>query len=842
MMCDFNPLRKLWERFPVFVVISVILTALLVGCPAPGPIGGTPSLKPVINPAAPAVPLLNVGNDELSVEWTAPDDCGSTITEYHVQHKLSTADWPTDDSTDTDTIAHTATNHVITGLANAQSYDVRVRAVNKAGAGDWSPPATETPDGTLPTAPTTFMLEVGDEILTATWEAPTNLGASGNIDRYEVQYRKTGASAGEWSNPISVDLTADPPYTYRITGLTNGTEYEVQVYAVSEITAHYPEERNGNSAIDTATPVTTPSAPTALALSPGNTQLSASWSAPTDTGGSAVTAYHLRYRTGGGAWTEISSGIGTSTQHIITGLTNGSTYEVQARAVNAQGNGSWSASETATPVTTPSAPTALTLSPGNTQLSASWSAPTDTGGSAVTAYHLRYRTGGGAWTEISSGIGTSTQYIINGLTNGSTYEVQARAVNAQGNSAWSASETVTAANVSMAPTALTLSPGNTQLSASWTAPTNTGGSAITAYHLRYRTGGGAWTEISSGIGTSTQHIITGLTNGSEYEVQARAVNAQGNSLWSASQTTTLPLIGTRVPVGTVAFVILSEDVHNLIASENLIVKLTTVEPNTAVLSPEGTISGIIPDDYSIVRPGVTVPTVNASTGIITVTASTTEGTYLIYGEKTDGTLWFAEYFYVTVSPQNKTELETALTTGESNWGNNVNLNYIITTAITDMSDMFRDDSYFLGDISEWDTSSVTDMSYMFYQASRFTADISRWDVSSVTNMSNMFNMLTLTAQFNSDISGWNVRSVTNMSDMFWGADAFNADISGWNVSSVRNMDRMFVNARAFNRDLEEWKDHLTLGRNSWNRGKYTGSKENMFWQSGVTGSLIPSWY
>ncbi len=243
MMFNINPLRKLWERVPVFVVMNVILTALLVGCPNPVPIGGTRSLTPVINPAAPAAPILNVGNGELSVEWTAPDDGGSAITEYHVQHKISTADWPTDNSTDTNTINDgTAVNHVITGLANAQSYDVRVRAVNKAGTGNWSPPATETPDGTLPTAPTTFMLEVGEnEILTATWKAPTNLGASGNIDRYEVQYRKTEAPAGEWSNPVPIDLNADPPYTYRITGLTNGTMYTVQVYAVSKITALYPE-------------------------------------------------------------------------------------------------------------------------------------------------------------------------------------------------------------------------------------------------------------------------------------------------------------------------------------------------------------------------------------------------------------------------------------------------------------------------------------------------------------------------------------------------------------------------------------------------------------------------
>ncbi|MGI9256820.1 MAG: BspA family leucine-rich repeat surface protein, partial [Salinispira sp.] len=333
------------------------------------------------------------------------------------------------------------------------------------------------------------------------------------------------------------------------------------------------------------------------------------------------------------------------------------------------------------------------------------------------------------------------------------------------------------------------------------------------------------------IGTSTHHTITSLTNGTEYDVQVRARNTQGNSAWSAAQTATLPLIGTRVPVGTAAFVILSEDVHNLIASENLIVKLTTVEPNTAVLSPQGAIWDVIPATDPA---GVTVPTVNASTGIITVTASTTAGTYLVYGEKTDGTLWFAHYFYVIVNPQTNAELKTAVTTGITIWGNTANLNYIITTAITDMSKVFKDKSAFNGDISGWDTSRVTNMSYMFLQTRTFNGDISNWDVSSVRNMTGMFYQANA---FNRDISSWNVSSVTSVEMMFFYASTFNGDISGWNVSSVTNMQGMFAQASAFNRDLEEWKDHWTLSG-----GTYTGTKNGMFSYSGVPSSLIPSWY
>ena len=43
-----------------------------------------------------------------------------------------------------------------------------------------------------------------------------------------------------------------------------------------------------------------------------------------------------------------------------------------------------------------------------------------------------------------------------------------------------------------------------------------------------------------------------------------------------------------------------------------------------------------------------------------------------------------------------------------------------------------------GDINTWDVSAVTDMSYMFEDASFFNSNISAWDTSNVTDMSYMF--------------------------------------------------------------------------------------------------------
>ena len=132
-------------------------------------------------------------------------------------------------------------------------------------------------------------------------------------------------------------------------------------------------------------------------------------------------------------------------------------------------------------------------------------------------------------------------------------------------------------------------------------------------------------------------------------------------------------------------------------------------------------------------------------------------------------------------------------------GNNTTL--VVTTLITDMSDLFRGNSSFNQDIGTWDVSNVTDMSGMFNGDTAFNQDLSTWDVSNVTNMKNMFQ---LAETFNQDISSWDVSNVTTMYQMFYGATAFNQDISSWDVSNVTDMYGMFGDTSAFNQDISSW--------------------------------------
>ncbi len=543
-----------------------------------------------------------------------------------------------------------------------------------------------------------------------------------------------------------------------------------------------PEPNMGGGNVS---PPGTMAAPT---LEAGDEQLIATWTAPNNGG---ITGYELQYRQysadGGTTWSDPPIEVAApATKTIITGLTNGSSYEVQVRARNSAGTGGWSDSALASPVAVPHAPNAPGLTPENSQLTVYWTAPTSDGGSAITGYELQYRQyssdGGTTWSDPPIEVAApATKTIITGLSNGSSYEVQVRAINAQGAGGWSDSALASPVAVPHAPDLPSLTVENEQLRISWAAPTNTGGSDITGYDLRYALNNSPLPDEPQISNTSnTSHTIMQLEIGSRYTVQVRGINAEGRGPWSESAAKTFPLIATQVPEGTEVFVILST-VDNAIAN--------AANPNITVVP--------------VTSPALTVvlPTIDAATGIIMVTASTSPGTYTVSGTDGGSELFTPEEFSVTLSPPTNAALKTAVANGISNWGQTADLNYILTTAITDMSEVFKDKTAFNGNISGWTVSSVTDMSSMFHGAGAFNGNISGWTVSAVTDMSGMFNNA---RAFNGNISGWTVSAVTDMSEMFRGATAFNRDLNNWTVSSVTTMSNMFYFAKVFNGDISGW--------------------------------------
>ena len=109
---------------------------------------------------------------------------------------------------------------------------------------------------------------------------------------------------------------------------------------------------------DHVEPPLTPAMPAVTATSGSTTSLDVSWTAPANTGRPEISGYDLQYKKlADSAWTagpQGEAGPGVT----IAGLEGDTEYEVQVRAVNADGEGPWSASgsaTTGTPVTSPNA-------------------------------------------------------------------------------------------------------------------------------------------------------------------------------------------------------------------------------------------------------------------------------------------------------------------------------------------------------------------------------------------------------------------------------------------------------------------------------------------------------
>jgi predicted phage tail protein len=234
------------------------------------------------------------------------------------------------------------------------------------------------------------------------------------------------------------------------------------------------------------------------------------------------------------------TGIGaTATTRTITGLTNGTAYTFQVRAVNAIGTGPLStASNEVTPKGPPAAPTGVSAARSSTLVHLSWTAPA-AGGSPITGYTIQVRTGTTVVRTVASA-GTATSTDITGLTNGTAYNFRVQAVNAQGAGPLSgASAAVTPATVPDAPGILAAAQGPAggalTAVANWTAPAGTGGAAITNYRvsaLRVAADGSTTVNAVAIVSAATRTRSFTLGAGT-YRFEVVAINSVGDSAPSA---------------------------------------------------------------------------------------------------------------------------------------------------------------------------------------------------------------------------------------------------------------------------------------------------------------------
>ena len=461
-------------------------------------IAATPRAAVAGVPAAPAGLSATPGDAQVTLSWTDPGD--DTIDNYQISSDGGTS------FADIAGSGADTTGHIVTGLTNGTAYTFALRAVNDSGDGAVSSIAAAPV--AVPSAPSGLTAAAGDAQVTLSWTDPGNA----TIDKYQL------SSDGGTSFADIPGSDADTA-SHTVTGLTNGTEYSFALRAANA---------SGDGAVSsiTATPraavAGVPAAPAGLSATPGDAQVTLSW---TDPGDDTIDNYQIS-SDGGTSFADIAGSDADTASHIVTGLTNGTAYTLALRAVNDSGSGAVS-SIAATPVAVPAPPSGLTAAAGDGQVTLSW---TDPGNDTITGYELRVDSG--AWADIAGSDADTASHTVTGLTNGTAYSFALRAANASGDGAVSsiaATPRAAVAGVPPAPVGLSATPGDAQVTLSWTDP---GDDTIDNYQVS-SDGGTSFADIAGSGADTASHTVTGLTNGTAYTLALRAVNDSGDGAVSS---------------------------------------------------------------------------------------------------------------------------------------------------------------------------------------------------------------------------------------------------------------------------------------------------------------------
>ncbi len=469
-------------------------------------------------------------NGEVNLTWTAPENNGSPIISYKIVRWETGSDvYTTFPNLSTNTFA------VATGLKNGVSYSFKVIAINSIGQSPDSniasaKPLLSSPSTNVPSKITDLLATRGDGKVILTWTNPDNNGSP--ITSYKITYWQIGV--GDF-----MKKTIDGKVTSaQITGLINDASYAFKINAINALGS------GPDSNIDSATPsksvvATIPNQVRGVVVIPSSGQVFLSWIEPSDNG-SPITSYRINVSEKGSSSSTTYPNIGDTTKATILGLQNNKSYDFTISAVNAIGVGKESKAVSATPNNrVPIAITNLKASPGDGQVTLSWTVPADAL-EDITGYRVReFKTGSDSFVSYSI-VGKKTSAVIDGLTNGVPYGFKVLGVNADGIGpdskivyATPMFQSKITGKVPAQIGDLKAIPGNNQVKLQWSAPFDNGFPIIGYKIIQSKTGSSEFTTITKSD-TTNNAIVTGLTNDASYNFKVSAINSEGTGKESIS--------------------------------------------------------------------------------------------------------------------------------------------------------------------------------------------------------------------------------------------------------------------------------------------------------------------
>ena len=389
----------------------------------------------------------------LDVTWTAADTTGiPPITGYDVQYRaVDSGTWITHNLGS----VSTATKTTIPKLASNTTYQIQVRAKNHEGEGQWATGNGTTEKADLTVAFSSATYTVGEGSTT-----DINVNVAPTTDRdvtVTIAISGTGATLygldnnntltierGQSSASFTISGEQDNDNVDDVVTLTLNTAGDGVSAGSPSAATVIIEEPNNPPVVATTSPVTVNENQTGVATlvaSDADDDPIAGWSI---TGGADSGLFNL---TNDGVLS-----FKTAPDHenpSDTGRNN--SYEVKVTASDGTDD---STPKTLTVNVTdvnepPDAPTGLSVSPNEenptTALDLSWTAPDTTGIPPITGYDVQYRVHGQTdWLDHNfDSVGTATKTTISDLASNTTYQVQVRAKNEEGEGQWAMNNSTT---------------------------------------------------------------------------------------------------------------------------------------------------------------------------------------------------------------------------------------------------------------------------------------------------------------------------------------------------------------------------------------------------------------
>jgi hypothetical protein len=525
-------------------------------------------ITPIGLPKAPEIVETVVTNDgSVTITFTEPDNNGAEIVEYQLFAKTSSETDYTEKTTTTELIATIPVADLILG----ESYTFTVKAINAAGESDLSTPSDEVTVDVLPGPVTGLEATALDSQIDLTWVAPGNTTLQ--VPDYVVEYKESSEPETAWTridpDPVKPDTDAS------ITGLTNGTAYDVRVAAKNDAGISSYASLTNISPIGPALP------PTGLSFSIlGGGEMQLSWEEPGNTGGVDLTDYIIKYKEEFELdFIEYPDGVSTTTSATISGLDNDQNYDFYVIAVNSEGE-SLPSEEIPVRLGEPGSISALgmedTVYPeviGIFEI--------ENLGSQDYDYQYTWAITESATNTCGGGNDVAGAYDgVISLAPGATYEgrplstiVPLKLENLPGYEDFEdlgmtlffhvqieygfeiSSDyyefTLTSDFVEPGkPIILAKTPGDRNVQISWLAPIDNGGDEVIRYRIEYKPSeDGTW--LNGGQSTGTARTVSGLVNGVKYDFQVYAENVIGEGEPSDIVSET-PVYRPKAPTGLAA--------------------------------------------------------------------------------------------------------------------------------------------------------------------------------------------------------------------------------------------------------------------------------------------------